>query len=151
ARVHVISNHANLGLATGLNIGVQWAIEKRFAWVLLLDQDTMPHPDMLQQFRQTFVESLHPETIALIGARFAAASPDRYRPEDAITSGSLVSLAAIAVAGRFREDFFIDFIDIDFNLRVRALGLDIVIVPQVIMDHRIGNPSRHRVLRKERI
>ena len=41
-------NSANLGIARALNIGIERAAALGFAWVLLLDQDTVVDEDMVQ-------------------------------------------------------------------------------------------------------
>src|SRR4051812_37127020 len=41
AKVHLISNRANLGISAALNQGLHHALEAGFKWALTLDQDTL--------------------------------------------------------------------------------------------------------------
>ena len=61
-----------------------------------------------------------------------------------ITSGSLVRLAALQKTGLFDERLFIDSVDHDFCLRSRARGLLVVEASDQVMDHSLGNITRHR-------
>ena len=61
----------------------------------------------------------------------------------AIASGSLLRAAALQSLGGMREDFFIDYVDVEFGLRLRAAGCKILIVPGAVLEHRLGDPTRH--------
>ncbi len=66
--------------------------------------------------------------------------------ESVITSGSLIAAATHAAIGPFREDFFIDYVDIEYCFRARAMGYRVIKTRRPLMVHAIGAPSRHRVL-----
>jgi rhamnosyltransferase len=55
-----------------------------------------------------------------------------------ISSGSLIDLAAFAEIGPFREDFFIDGIDIELCFRARARGFRTIMAMDEEMPHRLG-------------
>jgi rhamnosyltransferase len=60
-----------------------------------------------------------------------------------ITSGSLIPLATHAAVGPFREEFFIDHVDIDYCLRARAKGLRIIKTRTHLMSHAVGAYTLH--------
>ncbi|MEE3623185.1 hypothetical protein UCD39_04190 [Nitrospirillum sp. BR 11752] len=53
-------------------------------------------------------------------------------------SGSLVSAAAIRTCGPLRDDFFIDWVDVEYALRLRRAGFRLVAVRDALVDHRLG-------------
>jgi rhamnosyltransferase len=63
-----------------------------------------------------------------------------------ITAGSLVSLAVYRAIGPFREDFFVDYVDIEFCLRARRAGYHVVQGNAPTIEHSIGRPTRHRLI-----
>ena len=77
-----------------------------------------------------------------------------------ITSGSLFSPRAFEVAGYFNEGLFIDYVDIEYCLRLRTLGYQVIEVPSAQMLHHMGrleerfllgekiHPTHHPPLRR---
>jgi GT2 family glycosyltransferase len=45
--VPIMETKDNLGFAGGNNVGIRWALEKSFEWILLLNNDTIAAPDLL--------------------------------------------------------------------------------------------------------
>lgn len=142
-----IRNGKNLGIATALNQGLAWAQKRGYAWVLTLDQDTTPGPDVVSEAARVF-DAFPAPLPAVIGAGREAGSctDDPGRPVACvITAGALHSVRAWAAIGRFREDFFIDYVDIEFCLRARTHGYAILVACRPTIRHAIGNPTRHRM------
>jgi rhamnosyltransferase len=149
--VTLIRNNTNRGLAAALNQGVQWAGDQGYAWILLLDQDTVLWPTTLGKLIQAYTEFPEKQRLGVLGCnRFLkdAAPGTKWWTEAraVITSGSLVSLAAVRAAGNFREEFFIDCVDFEFCLRARSRGFAVVEILKPIMSHSIGNPKPARLL-----
>ena len=152
--VDVIRNAQNAGVGTALNQRARAARDAGAAWLLTLDQDATPGPDIVQVAGVTFSAYPTPDHIALVGSssdgdlarKGSAAQSGRQWVETTavITAGSFVSLIAIDRIGDFREDFFVDYVDIEFCLRARARGYRVVESGAVAMTHRIGQPTlRH--------
>jgi len=152
----VIRNSTNSGIATALNQGVQWALAKGYEWVLLLDQDTMPYSHMVRVLAQAYAEFPEKDELALIGSNCYPNSPSKGSQsiksgwwtisKMVITSGTLLRLDAARLIGPFRDEFFIDCVDLEFCLRARAKGFKIIEILEPIMDHDIGNPRTVRLL-----
>lgn len=145
ARVHLIANPSNLGVAAALNQGVEAALRKGFEWVVTLDQDTIPASDMLATLLDVYRESGGGNV--MIGSNYRDAHKGRdfirctagFRERRTlITSGTLVSLAQFRAIGLFREDYFIDSVDHEFCLRARAHGFRLLIGCRPVMSHSIG-------------
>jgi rhamnosyltransferase len=157
--IQLICNGENLGIASALNIGIHRAASLGYAWVLLLDQDTLVSPDLVASLLAIQASFPAPERLAVIGAGYAGdeALPSAPSGEDqsgaawrdvesVITSGSLLSVAAFGAIGPFREEFFIDHVDTDYCRRARASGFRVIKSESPLMSHAIGAPTTHRVL-----
>ena len=62
-----------------------------------------------------------------------------------ITSGSLLSLKAYETVGPFRNELFIDGVDHEFCLRLRAAGYRVLITREPLMRHELGRQVRYRL------
>jgi rhamnosyltransferase len=153
-----VSNGENLGIARALNIGIAAAREKRFDWVLLLDQDTCVDDDLLETLLAVHAEFPDRAHLAVIGAGFrelssssavsdtSAQAQSWEEVESVITSGSLIPLATHAIIGPFREEFFIDYVDTDYCFRARGLGFRVIKTRRSVMAHAIGAATTHSLL-----
>jgi len=63
-----------------------------------------------------------------------------------ISSGSLISKRAFELVGFFDNNLYIDYVDIEYCLRLKSRGYDIVQVRDAILIHSIGNIIEHRIL-----
>src|SRR5450631_1328998 len=128
--VQVIRNPVNEGVAGALNQGAQAAMDAGADWLLTLDQDAGPGPEMVRIAGHAAGAYQWPGRIAVIGSAshsdlarsFGRTSPAQpwIETRAVITAGSFVSLAAFRAVGGFRDDLFIDYVDIEFCLRARA-------------------------------
>jgi rhamnosyltransferase len=151
-------NRDNLGVASALNIGIQHAMARGYTWVLLLDQDSCANEDMVRELLAARNAYPNHEKLAVIGSGFRdvnkEASAEAQYPaptlweevNNVITSGSLIPLSAHAVVGPFREEFFIDYVDMEYCSRARAKGLRIIKTRKLLMSHAIGAYTQHRWL-----
>jgi rhamnosyltransferase len=160
--VNIIFNNENVGIAKALNIGISLAAKNGYQFAILFDQDSNPNKDLAINLCKIY--SAHPDTekIALIGANYnnvlkntGKKSSRQLNSNNAwhevkrvITSGSLLSLTAYEKIGPFREDFFIDLVDIEYCMRARRLGYIILRSAMVLMSHSIGYPSKHLLFGK---
>lgn len=163
--VEVVALPGNLGIGAALNRGIDRARTDGFSHVLTLDQDSLPAPDMvatLLRAEQDLLAAGHP--VAVVGPRhrdprsgtqlpfIRGVGPFQRRlcpPGDAppmavshlITSGALVRTAVFDRVGAMREDFFIDYVDIEWCLRAGRMGLASWAVPAASMEHTIGDST----------
>lgn len=161
AGIVFIANTDNLGVGAALNQGVRWAQARHCKWVLMFDQDSAPTPDCAAELLAIARAPGHAKPVGLVGANYW----DEFRgkhlldpPQTAgqrwvetasvITSGSLLSVDAFRAVGPFREDFFIDSVDIEYALRLRRHGFAVLLSTQPLMNHAIGKPTYHRFLWK---
>jgi rhamnosyltransferase len=153
--VQLVRNPDNEGIARALNQGALVAEQVGADWLLTLDQDAAPSPEIVGIAGAIYDAYPRPELVAVIGSasdtdpapKRGATSLDRPWAEAkvAITAGSFVSLAAYRALGGFRDELFVDYVDIEFCLRARARGYRVLksLVPG--MAHRIGQPTLRRI------
>jgi rhamnosyltransferase len=152
-RVRVLRPGRNLGVAAGLNRGIA-ALSPDIEAVLFLDQDSV----LSRELVLGLAEHLSDPTI---GA--AAPTPwDSTRDSaydmfpnlrrtvadrtTAITSGMLVRRDLVDRLAGFREDFFVDWVDADFSLRLRRTGARLVQDRALRLPHGLGDRRPHRFL-----
>jgi len=156
--LHIIYNNANLGIATALNQGMRWAIEKNYRYVVMLDQDSVIDADMVQKLYECYEKLSIKERIAIIGPnsidpvskieRLEVGLRDKQpfvERKTVITSGSFMSLRTFQEIGPFRDEFFIDLVDIEYCLRARAKGFKIMYLTKPVMQHSIGATTIHKL------
>lgn len=155
---HLILNEENLGIATALNQGIGCARELGYLWGLTLDQDTIPHPTMVQSLTSAYRECPFRDKVGVIGSNFQEGNTGKVlydmRHEKkpwrevkiVITSGSLISIPIFESAGPFRDDFFIDLVDIEYCLRLRDRGYKVIVSTQPGMIHFHGNYKARKFL-----
>lgn len=159
----LIKNGSNLGIARALNQGVAIALSEGFSWLATFDQDSQVTEGMVQGLLT--LSQTHPmknEIGVLVAFHRDRATGDNYDdPRDVlsdygdwtlmrttITSGNLVSTAALREAGSFDDTLFIDCVDHDFNMRCRQRGFLIVGAKRQILLHSLGRTTTHRLLGK---
>jgi len=157
ANVELIKNSENLGVASALNHGVRKALECGYSWVVTFDQDSIPQPNMVEKMLETWEAYPEPERLMVAGPRTifpncssksAIILDDKPWKEvtHVITSGSLFSKQAFASVGYFIDSLFIDYVDIEYCLRLRNRGYRIIQVRDSILLHDIGKISEHHIL-----
>ena len=153
-RVKVLRSGQNVGLAAALNLGIrELPADADADAVLFLDQDSVLPKDVVT----ALAAYLDDPTIGIAAPTpwdaahdssydtLAALRSDVADRTDVITSGMLIRRSALDRTGSFREDFFVDFVDIDFCLRLRRAGLRIVQDQRLKLPHSLGNRRVHRL------
>ncbi|MCW8805861.1 MAG: glycosyltransferase family 2 protein [Ignavibacteriaceae bacterium] len=147
-----IFNDGNLGVAAALNIGAKKAIESGYSYLLTMDQDSKALADLVENLFK----------IAQADKQIGIASPLHSNKFDThiksrepiteemtvMTSGNLLSLNAYKQIGAFRDDFFIDYVDIEYCIRMNFNNFKVLSVNNIILEHDEGNLSRRKFLSK---
>ena len=153
----VIRNGINLGIATALNIGIRHAISQGFAWIITFDQDSQVQDGYVEAMLSTFDDAAKYCEAAIVCPRYQDARIGCFLPTHrtangdvvaCITSGAMVSAETFESFGKMEEDLFIDYVDLEFCLRIRAAGLKIVECSNAILVHSLGRMTQHKFLWK---
>jgi rhamnosyltransferase len=163
-KVTLVENAANAGVAGGLNLGIQAAADKGYQWFLLFDHDTRIFPatipSLIDVYKNCFSE-LGPK-LGLLGSNYhqfwmkeGQTTPGcvplchgkQWTTEELIvTSGTLLSLQNFKAIGPFREDFFIDHVDHEYQLRAMHRGFAVARTALPLTVHRLGMLCKRRPL-----
>jgi rhamnosyltransferase len=169
ADLTLLAQPVNVGLARAQNIGIEAARAAGHTHVQLLDQDSVPAPDMVEQLL-TAAEKLSAggRRVAAVGPRFRDERERRDAPfikiafpmsrklwcapdgapveaDFLISSGVLIYLAVLGEVGAMDEGIFIDNVDMEWSFRARARGFSLYGVCSATMGHRLGD-ARQPVL-----
>ncbi len=157
--VELIENNKNLGIAAALNQGVQRAVAQGYSWVLTLDQDSKPEPEMVRELISTYMHSPARKVAVVAPIPVDEASgraeltglcngEKSVEIKIALTSGSLMPTSTFALVGPFREDFFIDYVDAEYCLRLRKAGYSVILSCDARLLHNLGSPTLRRFMWK---
>jgi GT2 family glycosyltransferase len=142
-----LSTHAaNLGIAAALNTGAKLALRDGADVVVTLDQDSRPGGSHVERMLEE-LNSAEAGDIGVVGPGFIAGRPihgdvllgtDTVTVPELMQTGLAVPRRTFDQVGYFDERFFIDAVDTEFCLRVRRVGLRVVAVPDMDIEHRLG-------------
>jgi rhamnosyltransferase len=150
----------NIGLASGLNTGIRQCLAAGASHVLMLDQDTIPQPGMMDSLLAA-MEYLENQgiSVAAVGPRFfdprsqetsnfkskqviENADCSYYKESYLQSSGSLITSKTLAAVGLMDDSLFIHHIDQEWCLRSQQLGYASFGVSDALMDHVIGDQTK---------
>jgi GT2 family glycosyltransferase len=168
---HLIENGRNLGFAGGCNVGIHWALGQGAEWVVLVNNDAVIAPDAIAGFASAAEQRAEagvlsgklyradrPDRIWYAGQRFLSwlgysgrhrgegrRDGPRYQrlsPTDRANGALMaISRAAIDRVGTLDEELFAYVEDVDYSLRARAAGFEVLFVPSARAWHRVGASS----------
>lgn len=162
--VTVLRQSQNVGVGGGYAAGLGYAAQqKKYDWIWLLDQDSEPANDCLERLfeglRHIAGDADQPAILAplchdpksqmtfsasiwLHGLRSPEQANDApvYFVDSVISSGALLRREAVESVGLPRADFFMDFVDHEYSLRLRRHGYKIAIVTAAKLNHVLGEP-----------
>ena len=158
-RVWHIPLTGNEGLARAQNLGIARARAEGATHVLLMDDDSIPQPQMVPRllaalqahrdaaaagpwYRDARVAQAHSPFVRIDGLRMTRLPCTDDTPpmpvDHLIASGCLIPLTVLDRVGPMREDFFIDFVDVEWCLRARHAGHTVLGVCSAQLEHRLG-------------
>ncbi|RKT36339.1 rhamnosyltransferase [Microbacterium sp. AG1240] len=156
AGAQVVRHEENRGIAHALNIGVQRALSSGADAVFTFDQDSSPADDFIEQMSDALSrarESISSSVAAIVPEFFADTAQSRgadlapglCRARKVIQSGMLVPREAWNALGALRDDYFIDLVDTEFEMRALTHGWEVLAARGVSMPHSLGRMIRLRL------
>jgi GT2 family glycosyltransferase len=167
-KVTVLAESRNTGIAGGLCAGLEYSCAKRHDWIWLFDQDSVPAPTALEELLNALTSICEGgNEIGILASlpvdpgsgtehrgllwrnRLIPLPAERAREpicfvDSVISSGSLIRRDVVTRVGLPRRDFFIDFVDHEYNLRIRKMGYKIAMVRASVLYHHLGDVYRVR-------
>lgn len=138
SKYEIIFLDSNRGIAGALNYGIQYILNKyNFTYILTMDQDTILNTKNLSVFINEANKRWKNVGLIALGSDGTSKKHQLRVEKYAITSGNLISTVVLAKI-KFREEFFMDQVDFDFDYNLRSLGYIIILVEGYLLDHRLG-------------
>jgi rhamnosyltransferase len=146
-----IFNGENLGIAKALNIGAQEAIKDNFKFLFTFDQDSKATPRMIETIKSYLAENDY----SSIGILSPFQDNKGYKKppskkttivSNIATSGNLLNLAAYKNVGPYLDELFIDYVDVEYCLRLNNDGYKVIRLNNAILKHNLGNIDKRRFL-----
>jgi rhamnosyltransferase len=159
--IEYLPNGENLGIATAINQGIDILIREDFEVAILFDQDSEPPGSLFVELPSIIARAnASQQRVALVGPAYddprlrgvasfvrfkwwalERVSPTGDQPIDVdflITSGSCINLRWWASIGPMDDALFIDFVDLEWCVRAKRKGFQVLGVPWVRMSHELG-------------
>jgi len=164
--VSVIATRANLGFAGGVNTGIRQALAEGAQSILLLNNDTLVDPAMIERMAATMrdipgadivgpliyyyqppdriwraADQEHrwlPIPLRLPDQAIASAGAQPFAADYVTACGMLIRRTVFETIGLFDEAYFMYFEDADFCRRARQAGFGIVCAPAARMWHKVS-------------
>jgi rhamnosyltransferase len=147
AAASMIESKENFGIATALNGILSSAGEQGADWVLLLDQDSVCDPGLpmiLVEHVSSDVAIVCPDIVDRnLGSQKRVVGSVVQDVDACITSGSLMSIDAWQHVGGYDAEYFIDYVDFDICLRLRAAGYRIIRDSTAMLLHELGSGRKY--------
>lgn len=165
----IIENKKNLGFAEGNNVGIRRAIEKGSNYILILNNDTVVHPEFLNEMVEVAEKDklagaigpkvchyYNPEIIDIPNRKMnlwtanfriftkTKDAVDDYKTEEVgCVTGCcmLIKTELIKKIGSFDPEYFLYWEETDFCARIIKHGYKIIYVPKAKIWHKIGSSS----------
>jgi rhamnosyltransferase len=163
-QVRYMSLGTNQGIAAAQNAGIRASMAAGCSHVLLLDQDSAVPAKMVERFLAVEAALIREgKTVGAIGPQFFDEKTGKTYPavrlgvlrvrklyldvnsrepveaDYLIASGSMIAISVLRQVGLMRDDFFIDWVDVEWGLRARSMGFRSYHVPDVLMTHNVGD------------
>jgi GT2 family glycosyltransferase len=161
--VTVIRNSADLGTTGSIAVGLSHALKDGFNWTWVLDADSVPEPDALENLLAFFerLPAAEREQVCFLSCRLAAESnkadhrpmmltasgvspvpidtdTDYCRCDCFIWSGSLFRMPAVARIGLPSADYFMDLAELEYGYRAQQLSFSSYVVSSSVLHQDVG-------------
>ena len=159
--IHLITCHGNIGLASGLNLGISYAKRMGFKMCALFDQDTAFSDSFAVGMIKKINEYTAKSNVAVFSPIFFNNVTGTYgyniffkflflirskpnpkkpiiNPDYVITSGSFIPIESFDNIGLMLEKLFIDIVDIEWCFRAKRKNYSIISFQDIEVSHNMG-------------
>lgn len=150
-KIIYLGTDKNEGMAFALNRSVEWSIKNGYTHILTMDQDSFWID--FKHYRNKIVEYCIDTSIGIFGPNVYTMMERRnfsknQFAKDTITSGSVFSIDMLAKIGLFREDFFIDAVDLEYCYWAQRNGFKTIVFQDCHLKQKFGNTTTHLFFNK---
>jgi rhamnosyltransferase len=144
-----IKNQGNEGLCKPLNKALDHCIEKKYDFLLTMDQDSYFLKENIEKYLEDIINFSNLETVGQFGLTYEKVELKYenlgfYESKSyLITSSSMININQINNFNiRFDENLFIDCLDYDFSFNLILHGLRNILFTDNYFVHNIGEPIK---------
>jgi rhamnosyltransferase len=151
-KVKYVFNNSNLGIAKALNIGAEKALELGSKYILTMDQDSKAPPNLVEELIKAVIKK---EKVGIVSPLQSNKYDTHKKFSNSIdvprvmTSGNLLSLNVFKVVGDFCEDYFIDYVDIEYCMRLKKNNFEVIGLNYIILEHNEANILEKQLFSKK--
>lgn len=149
SRIELIENDDNYGIARALNQMSISAYEVGFDWILTLDQDTVSPHDMILKMQPYMCDKelgiICPAVYYEGWGKCTATKEATTYVYACMTSASLTRIKAWKKVGGFREEYFIDYVDNEFCMKLKLHGYKVLRVNTCVVKHKLGEGGEIKI------
>ena len=167
-RIEMVSEHSkvislgyNQGIAAAQNRGIEYALSIGAEIIGFFDQDSNADARLIQKL-SAYIEknekcvvaplALEKDTLKEYPAQnlnkigypqdvFVKGMKTPKKVDIVISSGMMTTATVLCKVGNYDEDYFIDFVDIEWCLRCKKANIPIYVLPDAVLLHKIGNEN----------
>lgn len=161
ASTQMISMHGNAGIAAAQNAGVRLAQKLGAEIIGFFDQDSHADENLLNKLEKALhslgecvvsplaleKDSLNEYPVQILGRLgypkdvFVKGKKVPQKVDLVISSGMMTTAEVFEKVGVYDEDFFIDFVDVEWCLRCKKAEIPVYVIPDAVLMHKIGNEN----------
>lgn len=157
----IIGLQGNQGIAAAQNRGISYALQMGADIIGFFDQDSLADAQLIEKLTAFVVQNgncvaapvaLEKDTYAEYPVQrlnrwgypkdvFVKDASEAQKVDLVISSGMMTTREVIEKVGNYDEDFFIDFVDIEWCLRCKKAEIPIYVLPEAVLLHKIGSKN----------
>lgn len=153
SKIVYFHDHQNAGISYRLNKAAKLAIAEGIDWLLMMDQDSHFSEGAFAIYKEGMMAYPQKERVGIFCAtpsrtyKETTSEPVYEHRKLVITSGSFLNLQLFAQLGPFDEQLFVDGVDSEYSLRIKAKGFDLIGLNNVHLQHELGTLVRKASLK----
>lgn len=161
SKSQILSMRGNVGIAAAQNAGISYASKMGAGVIGFFDQDSTADEKLLEKL-ETALEKLGECVVAPAAVEkdtlleypvqrlnkfgypkdvFVKGEKEPQQVDLVISSGMMTTAKVFEKVGNYDEDFFIDFVDVEWCLRCKKAGIPVFVIPDAVLLHKIGNAN----------
>lgn len=152
-KIKYIFNGKNIGVASALNIGAKMAINENYEWLLTMDQDSRFKKNSVNKMK-SYIDEIDTSNVGLITPWHVintGVKPSKDKidyPFEVMTSGNIINLEAYKKIGGYKDNYFIDDIDIEYCMNLNLNNYKIIRLNYVKLKHDLGDIEVKHILNR---
>ena len=144
----------NVGLCKALNEGIKLVRQYGCKWALVMDQDSSFITDLIAVYKKYLKENKNQDIAILAPVHIHDRNYEHKCKSErllrwAMTSGCLFNTDIFEKMGGFKEELFVDGLDIDYGYKVGKAGYKIIEIGDAKLKHHPGETRQLQILRKK--